>query len=60
MKKIQTLAMVMGLMVAAANVAPAQGIGISTGGDEAGISMDAGDKKKKKKRAARRRLLPAR
>ena len=39
--------MVMGLMVATANVAPAQGIGISTGGDEAGISMDAGDKKKK-------------
>ena len=55
MKKIQTLAMVMGLMVAAANVAPAQGIGISTGGDEAGISMDAGDKKKKKKKSSKKK-----
>lgn len=55
MKSFQTLAMVMGLMVATTNVSSAQGIGISTGGDEAGISMDAGGKKKKKKKSSKKK-----
>ncbi len=52
-KYLSILAMVLGLAVVGTPSAFAQGVGVSTGGDSAGISMDGGDsaapKKKKKK-----------
>ena len=54
MKIFRILTMALGMMVAVSYTASAQGIGISTGGDEAGISMDAGEKKKKKKKSKKK------
>ena len=59
MKIFRILTMSLSLIVAVSYTASAQGIGISTGGDEAGISMDAGEKKKKKKKKADKKKATA-
>ncbi len=55
MKTFRLLTLALGLAVSASFTASAQGFGISTGGEGAGISMDGGEKMAKKKKKSKKK-----
>lgn len=55
MKNFRKLALLLALVVGASYTVSAQGLNVSTGDTEAGISMDAGEKKSKNKKKSKKK-----